>query len=550
MGKIFMLAFALFPLWAFGVQTEFWVWMTAWRKLPHLRPISTETTVWTGPHHPIYHLAEEAKLKFEETQVRQSQTYAGAEEEYRRRYSRTPPPGFDKWYNFATLNDVQWIDEYDFLTKSLEPYWKIPPHVLRDYVDQTVDGDLFKSFNTLKIKNHKAILSKGSFQHAQLVDLLEPVLNFLPDLKAVLNEADEPRVLIPYGNSQVEGTLSNDRNAQAQPVYFGEQEWQIVWDSITLPCPPESRARSSLIEQKSNNLWPPFVSNLTESQDLCLKPATDSTKHGFLSSPSTFHYTQRLVPVMATAKFSTFSDIMIPSSYYYQNDIYQYDESKDVAFNEKKDVVYWRGSGTGGHWTHDSWKMGHRQRFVNFTNTPDAEVHLLQPTPEGELTAYRSEMGNLRDKFDIKFTGFFQCEEEDCKNEADYFHTAEKDHNDDANQYKILYNIDGNSFSGRYYRFLKSNSLVFMQAMFKEWHDDRILPWVHFVPIGLSLEELPETARYLLDDVEGKVIAARIAGESRDWSRRVLRKIDLTVAYYRVFLEYARLLDDNRDALG
>ena len=187
---------------------------------------------------------------------------------------------------------------------------------------------------------------------------------------------------------------------------------------------------------------------------------------------------------------------------------------------------------------------------MNFTNAADAEVHLLKATPDGKMTAYQAEMREVQEKFDVKFTGFIQCEEEDCKNEEDYFHKAEKDQNDDANQYKILYNLDGNSFSGRYYRFLKSNSLVFMQAMFKEWHDDRILPWVHFVPVGLSMEELPETARYLLDDAEGKLIAARIAGESRDWSRKVLRKIDLTVAYYRVFLEYARLLDDNRDALA
>lgn len=550
-GKLIIFIFALCPLWAYGLQIDFGSRMTAWQKTTPVGLVSTETPVWTSTHHPIYHLAEEAKQRFEETQRRQSQTFSEAVAEYRRRYGRKPPPGFDQWYKFATLNEVQWIDEYDYLTRSFEPFWKAPPHVLRDYINQTVDGNHFKMFNTLEINNHVATLSKGSFQHRQLVELLQPVVNFLPDLKAVLNEADEPRVLIPYDNAQVGGTLhGKDGNTQVQPVYFGQQEWQIVWDSITLPCPPDSRARSSLIEPKSNNLWPPFISNLSESQNLCSKPATDSTKHGFLSSPSTFHYTQRLVPVMATAKFSTFSDIMMPSSYYYQSDISEYDESKDMPFDEKKDVVYWRGSGTGGHWTHDSWKMGHRQRFVNFTNSPGAEIRLLHTTQDSKLTAYQTQMSEMQKKFDIKFTGFIQCDAEDCKNEEIYFHKAAKDHNDDATHYKILYNLDGNSFSGRYYRFLKSNSLVFMQAIFKEWHDDRILPWVHFVPIGLSMEELPETTRYLLDDPEGKVIAARIADESRDWSRRVLRKIDLTVAYYRVFLEYARLLDDNRDALA
>jgi hypothetical protein len=88
---------------------------------------------------------------------------------------------------------------------------------------------------------------------------------------------------------------------------------------------------------------------------------------------------------------------------------------------------------------------------------------------------------------------------------------------------------------------------VFQQELFKEWHDDRLIPWLHFVPIGLSMQELPETTHYFLDDPEGKFIAASIAAASRDWSRRVLREVDATAAYYGVFLEYARLLDDDRD---
>ncbi len=91
---------------------------------------------------------------------------------------------------------------------------------------------------------------------------------------------------------------------------------------------------------------------------------------------------------------------------------------------------------------------------------------------------------------------------------------------------------------------------MFQQELFKEWHEDRLIPWLHFVPIGLSMEELPETTRYLLDDLEGQLIAAEMARASHDWSRKLLREVDATAAYYHVFLEYVRLLDDNRDALS
>lgn len=380
-------------------------------------------------------------------------------------------------------------------------------------------------------------------------------MQYLPDLKAALNEFDEPRVLIPHDKLRSDTSQGSDvptSSAHTQPIYFGAQDKQRIWESVTISCAPDSVARSTVFDtsMSTSDPWPPFISDISNAQDICEWPASASTKHGFLSSPSTFHFTHHSVPIMSTARLSSFHDIMMPSSYYFQNDIAKYDESKDSPWEQKQDLMYWRGSGTGGHWTKGSWKMGHRQRFVNFTNSADEEITLLKRSDPDKWTAYRTKMSQVMARFRVKFSNFIQCDDADCKAEEDYFHKTTWDANDDAHQYKILYNLDGNSFSGRYYRFLKSNSLVFMQALFKEWHDDRLVPWVHFVPISLGMEELPEATRYLLDDPEGKIIAARIAGESREWARRTLRPIDLTAAYYRIFLEYARLLDDKRDTMS
>ncbi|KAH9203152.1 hypothetical protein DL95DRAFT_321962, partial [Leptodontidium sp. 2 PMI_412] len=491
--------------------------------------------------HPIYHLVEEARGRFEETKRHQSKSLAETVMEYKRRYGRPPPPGFDDWYQFAIENDVQLIDEYDYMTNSLAPYWKMPARVLREYVNQALSLDDAR-LNTLTVKNKEAKLSGGSFQHAQLIKLIQPIVHLLPDFMAPLNEADEPRVLAPHDSVYSEASYVVEHpDVQAQPITFSAQHKQIVWNSVTLPCPPESLARSSLIPRPTPSKIP-FVTNITQSQDICLHPATFSTQHGYLSSPSTFSYTPSLIPMLSTAKFSTFSDIMIPSSYYFQSDISFYDESADVQWDHKKDIVYWRGSGTGGRWTHGSWKMGHRQRFVNFTNTPSAPVSLLHKSRNGkgdeEWSEHRTTMAEIKDKFLVKFSGFIQCDDADCKAEEEFFGKAAKGQNNDADAYKILYNLDGNSFSGRYYRFLKSNSLVFMQALFKEWHDDRILPWVHFVPISVGME-----------DEEGKRVAETLAMESKTWARKTLREVDLTAAYLRVFLEYARLLNDEREGM-
>ena len=47
-------------------------------------------------------------------------------------------------------------------------------------------------------------------------------------------------------------------------------------------------------------------------------------------------------------------------------------------------------------------------------------------------------------------------------------------------------------------------------------------------------------------DFEGKMIAA----QGRTWAQHVLRDEDLEIYTLRLFLEYARLLDDHRDYIG
>ena len=56
-----------------------------------------------GIRHPIHDLITNATRDWEEKLSRQSQTLAQAVVEYRRRYKRNPPVGFDDWSVFRTL---------------------------------------------------------------------------------------------------------------------------------------------------------------------------------------------------------------------------------------------------------------------------------------------------------------------------------------------------------------------------------------------------------------------------------------------------------------
>jgi hypothetical protein len=81
--------------------------------------------------HPIPKLMVGAQKKFKKMMTRQSKTLAEAVKEYKIRYGRNPPKGFDEWFEFAKENGVKIIDEYDQLVRDLEPFWSMSGEELR-----------------------------------------------------------------------------------------------------------------------------------------------------------------------------------------------------------------------------------------------------------------------------------------------------------------------------------------------------------------------------------------------------------------------------------
>lgn len=89
--------------------------------------------------HPIPKLMAEAQMKFKKMVTGQSKTLVEAVQEYKRRYGRNPPKGFDEWFEFAKENGVKIIDEYDQLVRDLEPFWGVSGEELRRRAVQVRD---------------------------------------------------------------------------------------------------------------------------------------------------------------------------------------------------------------------------------------------------------------------------------------------------------------------------------------------------------------------------------------------------------------------------
>jgi hypothetical protein len=73
----------------------------------------------------------DAEENFRNLLSKQSRTLEAAVTEYKRRYHRNPPKGFDDWWHFVQDNDVKIVDEYDGLVTDLAPFWEMSGEELR-----------------------------------------------------------------------------------------------------------------------------------------------------------------------------------------------------------------------------------------------------------------------------------------------------------------------------------------------------------------------------------------------------------------------------------
>ncbi|EAU90335.2 CAP1 [Coprinopsis cinerea okayama7 len=83
-----------------------------------------------GPH-PIFELIEKGEREWKRKHDRASRTLKEACAEYKRRYGRRPPKGFEKWWAYVQKYQVQLPDEYDQIHRDLEPFFAFEPLMLQ-----------------------------------------------------------------------------------------------------------------------------------------------------------------------------------------------------------------------------------------------------------------------------------------------------------------------------------------------------------------------------------------------------------------------------------
>ena len=488
--------------------------------------------------HPVEELIEQANQHFDRLLERQSQNYTAAHMEYQRRYGIEPPRGFEAWYQYAVSHDSPIIDDFDVIHKSLSPLLKLSGEKINQIMDlayHTRRVNLWDCrFSTNTSSTHCVHPSKTNDRSVTLLfnTTLKNLQGILPDVRFLFNHLDEPRVLISPPTNELPSTHSfNFTDFSSNPT------WEVLTDFCSAPQP---------LSQPLDTIKLPFLTSPGANLSLCENP-TLAKQHGLLTSPTSFSLIQGPVPVLSTGTLSTMSDLLFPSPAYIESR-FIYDEASDMEWDKKRNNLYWAGSNTGGFaGTDESRKALHRQRFVATAQNLEGQEHLYLEEHEGAVKTYKSSFLNGR-LYDVAFTRISQCEPRYCRQQKDYFRIKPWTDKDKVLGSKLVFDLDGNGISGRYYKLLASNSTPLKQTVLREWHDERLVPWVHYVPVSMGMEELPELVRWLTSNKRGQEAARRIAERGSEWYKRSLRRVDMGIYLYRLMLELARLQDPAREA--
>jgi Glycosyl transferase family 90 len=212
------------------------------------------------------------------------------------------------------------------------------------------------------------------------------------------------------------------------------------------------------------------------------------------------------------------------------------------------------------------------QRFVHLANNLTSSAHrtstLLIQDDSRAVNRYTYTIVpgySIRSLFstDIAIVdNIVRCGLDDCTDQEAEFGLVPPTNFQSHWQYRYLFDQDGAGFSGRFLAFLHSHSLPFKAALFREWYDDRLTAWQHFVPQDSRLHAVWSTLAYFAGVngtlADGRKVemkshlmeGERIAEQGREWAGKVLRKEDMEIYLFRLLLEWGRLTDDNREKLG
>ncbi|KAK3717589.1 arginyl-tRNA synthetase [Vermiconidia calcicola] len=541
------------------------------------------------PNHPIDDLIRAANKNTYDLLEQETRTVHDAARAYRQRRGRQPPPGFDVWFSFAQNNSAIVVEEFwDRIYDDLNPFWGVSAKYIRD----AANDYLFR----VSIRNGTATQRTDDEQRVWLdlwQDLTSTVAQYLPDVDMPINQMDESRMVVEWegineymakekqsrrivpeeelkDSYQSLADLDEHPPEKFEPEYSREGPY---WPMAVIGCPPDSPARRAPIETDftspppltqtwSEGSYKGYVQNWTLAKSPC-ENAHFQSIHGTFVEPISLANTKKFFPLFGGSKLPMNNEILLPAAMYWTKDpFYSGGEDHGEAWRKKKDAMIWRGAASGGRNSRKNWTRFQRHRFVsmmnatsvntmetlsdleppNFVLPANGSYDLAAQSPSAEEGAMSEWIAEWSDVAVVHLLCFPKENAKTCSYTNPYFSVEQMVPMKDQYDYKYLPDIDGNSFSGRYRGFLMSTSLPIKATIYEEWHDSRLVPWKHFIPMDNTFIDIYGIMEYFLGNermgVQGHDEVARdIAIGGKQWADKVLRREDMQIYVFRLLLE-------------
>lgn len=586
--------------------------------------------------HPIDQLVRQAEVNFERLTSDQANGLNDAAAEYRRRRGRHPPPAFDEWYAFAQDKNATIIEEmFDQIYLDLEPFWGLEA--------SWIQRQASKFPNYISIRDRHAQARYLDYAKSVWLRLWQEMLMkieyLLPDVDMAFNSHDEPKLYVPWEEMNEYMAEANKTrrapmptherpilnnfaqyevlNADVPADYDDAIEFTNLWDVARRTCPPGSPGRDAALDSNYTTRpdFPPggYVSNWTDAKSACANPNIRNI-HGAIIAPRYKFAYSKIFPIFSGCKMQGINaDILVPPAMYWnREELFSGSVEnglRHIGWEDKAAAVGWRGQASGGDSNSSNWRRMQRHRFVAMLNgtqvasaerigtnatadnfpVPPTDRREDNPWPIAALETTPSTMSAwVKSLADVAFV-HLMCDPwvltqftdgAHCDYLEPYYHTEPHMNMSEEYHYRYLPDIDGYSFSGRYRAFLRSYSLPIKATIFAEWHDTRLIPWKHFVPMHNSFSDLWGILDYFIgydpdrlrldhetigddadvDTIRGESrkaarsghdeVAKRIAMDGSEWADQTLRREDMLIYMYRLILEYARICDERREYLG
>ncbi|KAI6038342.1 glycosyl transferase family 90-domain-containing protein [Pisolithus marmoratus] len=518
-----------------------------------------------GPH-PIFELMQNAEAEWDRKLARASTTLAEAVAEYRRRYSRAPPLGFDKWWEFVVEHNVQLPDEFDEIYRDIEPYWGLDPEdIVRSAEEAETRDSTFTLAKTSSNDGLEIVYSTftgadDSFLErvAAIIDLTQDFGSDLPPMRILFHPHDTPAMHTDWRIKQ----MALDAAARGRTIRQSQLP-SVTKRGWIEGCPPDSPARLDPPDLPSHGPSSPvlpespktFIATHRLAMDPCQHRDLLVTHGQFLAHDRGPYPRHTLVPCFSHSATLLHHDIRPPIPYDWTSGE-DAEATGDVPWSHKVDErLDWRGRTTGIYASPSSlWVHAHRQRLVALTNMMEGNVSVLDvpvdaSVPVGEPAQIPIARVNPA-WMDVAYVDKpLSCEERTgtCRMFEKMFEFRRVQDRKEEGRYKFIIDVDGNGWSGRFKRLMTSNALIFKATIYPEWYTSRIAEWVHYIPIQATYSDLYDAVAFFRvhDDA-----AAKIAAAGKDWSQQFWRKADMSAYLYRLLLEYARVTSPDRESMS